>query len=362
MLNNKNILISILILLMLFFSQNCDKLSPNSIDNLKFSCVIYFVSNRDKGNSIYSANIIINNNKIEIKNETQLMDFNNNTLSYLLISPNGMQLVFSVFSYGIYTLNTSGGNSVKIINSSDYGPPNSTSIEPIQFAKDSQRLLYVPQPNGVGEIWIINSNGSNKISLAKESGSHFFDSHFLPDETKIVYRGGKYGLGFFQSRIGSMDANGANKKLLTDSTKYFGDPCISPNGLNIACILFENNKRIIYSMNIDGSNLIRLTDMTQNNQNPIYSPDGTKIYFHSDRDGNYNIYRMDNNGSNQKQLTFGSGTKELRSFSKNGDYILYISGQDGNLEIYIMDNNGNNHFRITNNSLTDSYPVFDPNF
>ena len=78
-----------------------------------------------------------------------------------------------------------------------------------------------------------------------------------------------------------MNADGSNKKRLTNNPDWDFDPAFSYNGSKIAFVseCNKNNLCNIYVMNADGSNRTRLTGNLKRDRYPSFSPDGSKIVF-----------------------------------------------------------------------------------
>ncbi len=154
--------------------------------------------------------------------------------------------------------------------------------------------------DGGGRIYLANTDGSGSTIMVfnpyVDDYSHAYDPAWSPDGTKLALRlgGGGNGVG----DIYVVNINGTDRTRLT-LTGNNGWPDWSPDGTKI---VFDSGNGEIYVMNADGSgqtNLIRDTDYHPDHH-PSWSPDGTKIAF--SRDGQLSV--MNSDGSGRTQLTF----------------------------------------------------------
>ena len=72
-------------------------------------------------------------------------------------------------------------------------------------------------------------------------------------------------------------------------------------------------------MNADGSEKKRLTNDSADNLSPCWSPDGKKIAFVSHRDWNYDIFVMNTDGSEMKRLTNNPAYDGYPRWSPDGE-------------------------------------------
>ena len=107
-----------------------------------------------------------------------------------------------------------------------------------------------------------------------------------------------------------MNADGSNPTNLTRLVERAdGVSSWSPDGQQIAFTsaeLFNADllaSSDIFVMDADGANRRNLTNHEALDETPDWSPDGNRIAFSSDRDGNWEIYVMNADGTNPINLT-----------------------------------------------------------
>jgi Tol biopolymer transport system component len=165
----------------------------------------------------------------------------------------------SPFQYDTYVIDADGKNRTRLTDFT-YG-----STEPV-WSPDGNKIAFVSLELAwelnAGSIYVMNSDGTNPISISEESLSGCSSPTWSPDGTKIAFA------GFAKGRPGSE----------------------------------------IFVTNSDGGNRIRLTNNMVTDLLPQWSPDGTRIAFVSDRDNvtsQGDVYLMNADGSSQTRLTTG---------------------------------------------------------
>ena len=184
------------------------------------------------------------------------------------VSADGRKIVFTSMRDGdldIYTMDTSGKNVRRLTTELGYdGGPF--------FSRDGRQIVYrayhpktaeeearyrqklaenVIEPN-VFEIWVMNSDGTNKRQVTRQ-GAASFAPFFFPDGRRIIF------------------ASNMN----------------DPKGRN-----FD-----LYAVGVDGANLERITFEETFDGFPMFSPDGRKLVFASNRNartrGDTNVFIAD---------------------------------------------------------------------
>ncbi|MBI5094825.1 MAG: PD40 domain-containing protein [Candidatus Hydrogenedentes bacterium] len=131
----------------------------------------------------------------------------------------------------LYIMNLDGSGVQNVTNS----PEREYSA---RFSPDGTKILYMqfskqvwPLPVGsywAGDVWVMKSDGQNKINLTHSSMSSEDSAIWSPDGATIYYT--KFDAGTLVLDIWAMDSEGTNKRKLIPSQSFSGASALSPDG------------------------------------------------------------------------------------------------------------------------------------
>ncbi len=217
------------------------------------------------------------------------------------------------------------------------------------------RIAFVSLRDGVHEIYVMNSDGSNQTRLTNNTEVDYGPA-WSPDGAKIAFWSNRDG----NSEIYVMNSDGTSQMRLTNN--LFGDqkPAWSPDGTKIAFHSVRDGDYEIYSMKADGTDQVRITNSPGEDFSATWSPDSTKLAFTSNRDGNYEVYSVNADGTNPVRLTTSAARDDHADWSPDSTKIAFTSLRGGSEDIYVMNSDGTSQVPLMINSVSDSQPSWSP--
>ncbi|MBV6478023.1 MAG: Protein TolB [Ignavibacteria bacterium] len=200
-------------------------------------------------------------------------------------------------SYDIFTSNEDGSEVKQLTTEKGYDAE--ATISPV-----GDKIVFTSTRNGDIDIYTMNLDGSNVTQLTFETGydgGPFFSSDGkkivyrrtrFGDEKEIENYKELLAMGLIKPsklEIWVMDSDGKNKIQVTDNSSANFAPFFFPDNKRIVfCSNIDDPKSRnfdIYKINLDGTGLERITYSDVFDGFPMFSPDGKKFVFCSNRHG-----------------------------------------------------------------------------
>lgn len=228
------------------------------------------------------------------------------------ISPDGSQIVFSrqnnsSTNYEIWMMDIDGANATQLTTVSGYDDSFPG------WSSDGSKIVFSSTRDGNGNIYMMNSDGSNQQQITTHSADDRSPDWSLQGE-KIIFASDRDGNGTREIYVINADGTGLEK--IIDDTMENGinlsDPAWSPDASKVAYQGFETNgSTVVFTANADGSNVQRLSTSTGSALQPDWSPDGVYISFVDLASGNNTdtIWIIKEDGSGEFRLTDDQGNR-----------------------------------------------------
>jgi imidazolonepropionase-like amidohydrolase/Tol biopolymer transport system component len=142
------------------------------------------------------------------------------------VSPDGQNIVFDLLG-DIYTIPIKGGKATTLATGKAW------EIQP-RYSPDGKQIAYTSDRDGGDNIWVMNSDGTNKHPITKENFRLLNNPYWTPDGQYIVAR--KHFTGTRSLGAGEMwlyNINGGDGIQLTkrkNDQQDAGEPIVSPDG------------------------------------------------------------------------------------------------------------------------------------
>ncbi len=197
------------------------------------------------------------------------------------------------------------------------------------------------------DIFVANADGSGTELLFGRPG-YDAEATVSPRGDRIVFTSDMDG----DLEIYSMAIDGSDVQRLTDREGYDGGPFFSPDGSMIcyraqelrdddetdhyrdllARNLVEPARLDIWVMDADGSNKRKLTDNNAANFCPFFHPSGEKLLFASNladpRGRNFDLFMVDLEGGEPERVTFSPDFDGFPMFSPDGTQLVFASNRN----------------------------------
>src|SRR5262249_47072459 len=230
-------------------------------------------------------------------------------------SPNGETIAFYEAEFDPITDQPLGPPHIHLIDANG-GDETLLTSHPARFpsfSPDGQRIAFddATGPNSGADIFVINEDGTGLQPLTHDPAARNIRPDWSPDGEKIAFASRRDGHG----EIYVMNTDGSDQTRLTktDPSVTNNAPAWSPDGQKI---VFQSNRdknevgtpnTEIYVMNADGSDQTRLTTHDGRDEDPDWSPNGKTIAYNRDigriQDMSLEVCAMNADGTEPTALT-----------------------------------------------------------
>lgn len=190
-------------------------------------------------------------------------------------SPDGAKLAITQTDSGgqqhILVMNADGSGKALLGDTQNNSQPD--------WSPDGSQIAYVSRGDGTqqAQVFAMNADGTNIHPVTNEAVSSVTNPRWSPDGTHILVV--KTGTNN-QGQIYLLNTDGSNPVRLSKPDASDDTPAWSPDGKRIAYKHMEGARSFLYLMNADGSGAKKLTNSaTGNDSLPVWSPDGAVIAF-----------------------------------------------------------------------------------
>jgi Tol biopolymer transport system component len=273
-------------------------------------------------------------------------------------SPDRTRIAF-VYDFDLWVMDSDGQNRLRVSSTIRANTDPVWSSDGSLIAFETEEFFPCEEEEdrlcSLLQIWTVRPDGTGFRKVTDGSAPSW-----SPDGTRIAFHA--------ENQIHMVNADGSDRRALTDQPRGAFEPAWSPDGTRIA---FETPVQRaqevveIFVMNADGSNPRSLTDGRGADMEPLWSPDGRRVAFvtfdPSLEGTNHEVGVMNPDGSDRRVLTNNPASDAEPTWSPDGLRIAFMRKGANAWDLYLVNVDGSGERNLTNApEITDDWPSWSP--
>jgi len=263
------------------------------------------------------------------------------------ISQNEIEKLFNGSTDTAIVVNSDGTNPLTLVSS------GTNKITDPQFSPDGSQIVFQEQIGAFRNVWKVNSDGSGLTQLTTDNQGEV--PSFSPDGSKIAFQK--------NNKIAVMDPDGTNVQVLTSFSAAIDWVFWSPDGTEIWFTEFKftgSPLNDIFKVNVATQVVTPITSDSIFFRDPSFYPDGSKILFtKAPISGATSTAVVSMNPDGTGQIELHTGNVGGASVSPDNTKIAFRLF-DGDADLYVMNLDGTNPQEIFTTGVGGS--INDPNW
>jgi serine/threonine-protein kinase len=149
---------------------------------------------------------------------------------------------------------------------------------------------------------------------------------------------------------------------VTDDSRIFYDPGLSPDGERIAVAVAREGNTDLWLYDVNRDTLSRLTASGGEDEGPIWTPDGKRITYYYGMAGPFQIYSRSADGSGEPEKIFkGQNSQRPESWSPDGKVLVFSENDPATgFDIWSLDIEGSKAEPILNTTFDELHGALSP--
>ncbi len=200
-------------------------------------------------------------------------------------SPDGKKIAYYRWTDGVFVANVDGSDAKKVLGETCTGF--------IDWSRDGKTIAATIMPGCKGNDFIdlVAPDGTGRRNLTIGASPAW-----SPDDSELIFHTCR------ETRCGIYKVKASGGDVAAITTDDGGLPTWSPDGKQILYQKDVDGVKQMFEMNADGSNKKQLTQGPAINVDGVYSPDSRFIYYRSTEGSVWGIWRMNRDGSAKVKL------------------------------------------------------------